>query len=106
MQRYVGHVPPTYLLIQQYGPWALYCKPYTSGNRWMTLKLINAKRCAKANFWLAWDGRRLAEGREFKTLREYSPEAADMVLGWLACGVYESWERGETVSESVLALLS
>lgn len=60
----------------------LFEQPEKSCNGWTSLKLVLAKKRrgkAKRNWWLGWNGVRMAESADAKLLAEHHPE----ICGWI-----------------------
>lgn len=58
--------------------WLLQAGPVSPDSIWRSLKLSSkVGRPYSANYWLAWNGSRLAENTELLRLRETSPETAE-----------------------------
>lgn len=58
--------------------WLLQAGPVSPDSIWRSLKLSSkVGRTYSANYWLAWNGSRLAENTELLRLRETSPETAE-----------------------------
>jgi hypothetical protein len=58
-------------------------------NGWISLKLIAEGRRPKNNWWLSWNGERLAKGRDCKLLIEHHPEIHAWVIGALQVAPHE-----------------
>jgi hypothetical protein len=65
----------------------LYERPGGS-NGWINLKLIAECDLPKHNWWLAWNGSRLAQNRDAKLLRNHQPEIFDWLIGILSSGAF------------------
>jgi len=60
--------------------WTLYAK-IEKNYGWRALKLAaNGKAPHKANYWLNWNGERLAQGGDLRKLKNGKPELLDMLL--------------------------
>lgn len=60
--------------------WLLQAGPVQADSPWRTLKLSSKiGRPYSANYWLAWNGCRLAENTEMWRLRDVGPETAEWV---------------------------
>jgi len=47
---------------------------------WQILKLVSKMPAAKANFWLAWNGQRMAMGKDAVILNAHYPDVFDWVV--------------------------
>lgn len=64
----------------QNADWLLQAGPKQPESPWQTLKLsATSPMPASANYWLAWNGCRLAENTELWRLRDQSPETAEWI---------------------------
>lgn len=73
----------TMTLVAEYGDFRLFHRPEKSSDEWANLKLILGcpKYAAKKrNWWLAWNGERLARNRDAATLLEHRPEIHEWVI--------------------------
>lgn len=64
--------------------WTLYSKAQPNSDGWDYVKVVAAGRAAKkANYWLSWNGRRFATGRDFVNLNQHRKALSDMVLSFM-----------------------
>jgi hypothetical protein len=55
--------------------WSIYAKPSNNASEWWQVKICcNGKRAKKANFWLSWNGSRMAKGSSYANCLENIPE--------------------------------
>jgi hypothetical protein len=60
--------------------WLLQAGPPSPDSIWRSLKLSSKNPLPYgANYWLGWDGCRLARGTEIERLREWEPETVEWV---------------------------
>jgi hypothetical protein len=62
--------------------WELYARPVQNG--WRNMKLVSTEPCAhKANYWLGWNGERLASTKDQKTMDAGKPELREKLMEFL-----------------------
>jgi beta-lactamase class D len=61
--------------------WTLYERTGKAGSDWRSLKLIRTGgRGRKRNWWLGWNGERLARCHDAENLAEHNPEILQWVI--------------------------
>lgn len=69
------------MLVAESRGWWLLIDTDPTARKWKKVKLASkVVRAGGANFWLLWDGVRLAESTEQKRLGEHFPEIEDWVV--------------------------
>lgn len=80
----VGKVPEGGMLLGAFagsGGWMLFEVPSSVAGGWIGLKLVSmSMRVGRANFRLAWNGRRLSCSSENKSLHDLDPALLDWVV--------------------------
>jgi hypothetical protein len=61
----------------------LFERPACHKNGWLSLKLIASGRRRKRNWWLGWNGDRLARNSDAGRLQDQEPEIYDWVIAAL-----------------------
>ena len=57
--------------------WLVFLRSASEGNRWSQVKVVADGMAAnKANYWLGWDGSRIAKGKDFILLNSNRSELA------------------------------
>lgn len=60
--------------------WSVYAKESGNGSEWWQVKVCcNGKRARKANFWLSWNGERMAKGKAYAQALEDIPQMPEAV---------------------------
>ncbi|MDN3279098.1 hypothetical protein QWJ07_32875 [Frankia sp. RB7] len=66
------------------GDWTLFeRKRRKPGHAWLSLKLVTTGASRKKNFWLGWNGRRLARCHDLDHLTEHHAEVMQWVVDHL-----------------------
>jgi hypothetical protein len=66
------------------GDFVLFERPNKSALPWRNLKLIRTSNGPKRNWWLGWNGERLANGKDRKILAEHNPEIERWIISTLS----------------------
>ncbi len=62
--------------------WRLYARPEQNG--WRNMKLVSTGPSAhKANYWLGWNGERLAATKDQKNMDANKPELRDVLMAFI-----------------------
>ena len=58
---------------------SVFAKEWSNG--WRQIKLASNKKTRnKANYWLAWNGERFANGKDYKAMAQHKDWAEDMLI--------------------------
>lgn len=71
-------------LIGKTDDFELFEREPTNEAGWSGLKLVRAGNHRKRNWWLSWNGERLADGKDRKTLAEHNPEIERWIIETLS----------------------
>jgi hypothetical protein len=88
LKRSSGSYPEggNWLLVAESRGWWLLVDTESTGGQWSKVKLVSkVVRAGGANFWLLWNGCRLAANTEHQRLEEHYPEIEDWVVEKLDC---------------------
>ncbi|MDP2619893.1 MAG: hypothetical protein Q8P46_06905 [Hyphomicrobiales bacterium] len=87
------HLDPRDIKIafRRHGDEALWFMPPRSNPEWMNLRLTLHGRGRKRYYYLGWNGKRLARGRDLAFLADKHPD----VLQWVEAGLREKWSGGQ-----------
>lgn len=87
---YTGNAPPAedgWVLHTKLSGFELWRRPWNEAG-WLQLKLVATRRSKKANYWLSWNGNRLAEGKDAPLLLEHHPVVHGGLLALLNANFY------------------
>ena len=86
----VGKVPEGGVLLGAFpgnGGWMLFEVPSLGSGGWRSLKLVSmSMRLGRANFRLAWNGKRMSGSSENKSIHQLEPALLDWVVDVLKAG--------------------
>jgi hypothetical protein len=70
----------THKKIATKGDFSLFERSDQPTTEWRNLKLVRSGEAPKNNWWLAWNGNRLARSRDAAVLAEHNPEIEAWVI--------------------------
>lgn len=82
-----GNRPKHGVLVAEADGWELYLRVADSSSQWQSLKLVHPEPTdRKANYWLGWNGERLAKNADAACLSGHRPRLYSWVVERLTDG--------------------